>query len=93
MAAVLVGGIILIWLALSGGRAVLNGAGIQLHRPAAMAAPLLLAALESAFFLLTLPTTPLLDESLRWPAAGALTVLAWAINGAMAGRLYLKHSR
>ncbi len=92
MAAVLVGGIIMIWLALSGGRALLTAGGIQLHWPADLAAPLLLAVLETVLFLLTLPNTPLLAEALRWPAAGALVALAWLINGAVAGRLWrLRH--
>lgn len=90
MAAVLVGGIILIWLALNGGRALLNAGGIQLHWPADLVAPLLLAALETTLFLLALPDTPLLDDALRWPAAGILVALAWLINGAVAGRLWLR---
>lgn len=93
MAAVLAGGIIVIWLALSGGRALLNAAGIQLHWPADLAAPLLLAALESVLFLLTVPATPLLEQALRWPAAGALVTLAWLINGAVAGRLWAARRR
>jgi len=89
VAAVLAGGIIVIWLALSGGRALLNAGGIQLHWPAVLAAPLLLAALETPLFLLTVPDAALLDEARRWPVAGALVALAWLINGAVAGRLWL----
>ncbi len=93
MAAVLAGGIIVIWLALSGGRALLNAGGIQLHWPADLVAPLLLAALETLLFLLTVPDAPLLEEARRWPVAGTLVALAWLINGAVAGRLWLRHRR
>ncbi len=93
MAAVLAGGIIVIWLALSGGRALLNAAGIQLHWPADLLAPLLLAAFETLLFLLTVPDALLLEETRRWPIAGTLVALAWLINGAVAGRLWLRHRR
>ena len=93
MAAVLVGGIIIIWLALSGGRALLSAGGIQLHWPADLVAPLLLAVLETLLFLLTVPDAPLLEEARRWPVAGALVALAWVINGAVAGRLWVARRR
>jgi len=93
VAAVLAGGIIVIWLALSGGRALLNAGGIQLHWPADLVAPLLLASLETLVFLLAVPNTTLLDEPQRWPAAGTLVALAWLINGAVAGRLWMSRRR
>ena len=88
MAAVLAGGIIVIWLALSGGRALLGVLGVTLHRRAALAAPLALAAVESALFLLAVPAGELLPEAQRWPAAWALVALAWLINGAVTFRLW-----
>lgn len=91
MAAVLVGGIILIWLALSGGRTLLASTGVQLHWPLDLAMPLLLAGLESVLFLVTVPGTALLDASLGWPVAIALVVLAWLINGTVSARLWLRH--
>lgn len=91
MAAVLAGGIMVIWLALSGGRALLNAGGIQLHWPADLVAPLLLAILQTLLFLLTVPDTALLVEAHRWPVAGVLVALAWLINGAVAGRVWRRH--
>ena len=90
VAAVLVGGIIVIWLALSGGRALLNSAGIELHRPALLAAPIVLAAFETLLFGLTVPAAPLLEESQRGLATGLLIALAWVINGAVPVRLWLR---
>ncbi len=89
VAAVLVGGIIVIWLALSGGRALLNGAGIQLHQPALLAAPILLALLETLLFLPAALTSSLLDDSQRGLAGGLLVALVWGINGAVSVRRWL----
>lgn len=93
MAAVLAGGIIVIWLALSGGRALLAALGLGLHRNAALAAPPGLALAESMLFLLAVPAGELLPEPQRWPAAWALVALAWLINGAVSLRLWLLHYR
>ncbi|MAO58146.1 MAG: hypothetical protein CL543_00245 [Alcanivorax sp.] len=93
MAAVLAGGIIVIWLALSGGRALLGALGVTLHRRAALAAPPGLALAESALFLLAVPAGELLPEPQRWPAAWALVALAWLINGAVSARLWRLHHR
>ncbi|MCC4310078.1 hypothetical protein LL252_16000 [Alcanivorax marinus] len=87
MAAVLAGGVIMIWLALSGARALLAAGSVTLHRNAAVIAPLLLAALETPLFLLAVPAGDLLPEAQRWPVAWALVALAWLVNGAVAARL------
>ena len=81
MAAVLAGGLLMIWLALSGGRNLLATLNVTLHRPAIWIAPLLLAALETMVFLLAIPASELLPEAQRWPAAWTLVAVAWAING------------
>lgn len=88
MAAVLAGGIIVIWLALSGGRALLAALGVTLHRTAALMAPLVLALAETALFLLTVAPSELLPEPQRWPLAWTLVALAWLINGAVTLRLW-----
>ncbi|GAA5110429.1 hypothetical protein [Alloalcanivorax gelatiniphagus] len=88
MAAVLAGGLIMIWLALSGARALLAALSVTLHRPARLAAPLLLAALETLLFLLAVPAGTLLPEPQRWPLAWTLVALAWLINGAVSLRLW-----
>ena len=58
--AVIIGGLIVIWLGLGMGAAVLRWLGIELHYPARLAAPLLLALLETLLFLLFVPGTDLL---------------------------------
>lgn len=83
MAAVLIGGVIVIWLALSGGRALLAWLGVELLSPADLLAPLFLALIETALFLLSVPAGDLLPQAQRWPLAITLTVLAWLINGAV----------
>ncbi|WP_133491372.1 hypothetical protein [Alcanivorax sp. 24] len=84
MMAVLAGGLIIIWLALSAGRTMLHYLHVELHRPAAIAAPLLLAVLESVLFLCQLPGTSLLPESEATLALPLLLALAWGINGLVA---------
>ena len=88
MAAVLIGGVIVIWLALSGGRALLSWLGVELLPPADLLAPLFLALIETVAFLLAVPAGDVLPEAQRWPLAIALTVLAWLINGAVVGWIY-----
>ena len=63
--AVIIGGLIVIWLGLGMGAAVLRWLGIELHYPARLAAPLLLALLETLLFLLFVPGTDLLADQRR----------------------------
>lgn len=84
MMAVLTGGLIIIWLALSAGRTLLRYLQVELHRSAAIAAPLLLAVLESALFLCQVRGTPLLLESEVPLALSLLLALTWGINGLVA---------
>ncbi|MCU5781400.1 hypothetical protein MA04_00700 [Alcanivorax balearicus MACL04] len=84
MMAVLTGGLIIIWLALSAGRTLLDYLHVELHRPAAIAAPLLLAVLESVLFLCQVPRTSLLPESGATLALSLLLALTWGINGTVA---------
>lgn len=84
MAAVIIGGVIVIWLGLSGGRALLAWREVELHPPVDVLAPLFLALIETLLFALAVPAGDLLPENRRWPAAIALMVLAWLINGAVA---------
>lgn len=88
MVAVMAGGVIVIWLGLSGGRALLHWLGVQLHRPAKLIAPLLLALLESLLFLACIPTAELLPEPRRLPVTLALIALAWLLNGAASALIY-----
>lgn len=85
MAAVLAGGLIVIWLGLSGSRAVLVQLGVRLHWPARAIAPLIPALIETPLFLLTIPTGNLLPESQRWPVAVTLTLASWLISAVVAG--------
>ena len=50
-----------------------------------LAAPLLLAVLETVLFLVFVPGTDLLPETSGWPMAGGLVAAAWLINGAVSG--------
>ncbi|AFT71644.1 hypothetical protein B5T_03377 [Alloalcanivorax dieselolei B5] len=86
MMAVLTGGLIIIWLALSAGRTLLNYLQVELHRPAAIAAPLLLAVLESVLFLCQVRGTSLLPESEVPLALSLLLALTWGINGLVAAK-------
>jgi len=83
--AVIIGGLIVIWLGLGMGGAVLRWLGIELHYPARLAAPLLLAVLETVLFLVFVPGTDLLPETWGWPMASGLVAAAWLINGAVSG--------
>lgn len=91
MAAVIVGGVIVIWLGLSGGRAVLQWLAIQLHGPAALIAPLVLALVETLLFLASVPSGDLFPEPQRLPATVALIALAWLINGVASGVVLRRH--
>lgn len=93
MAAVVIGGVIVIWLALSGGRALLSWLDMELHPPVDLLAPLWLALLETVLFLLAVPAGDLLPEGRRWPMAIVLTVLAWLINGAVSGWIFRRRRR
>jgi hypothetical protein len=68
--AVVIGGIIIIWLGLTMGAAGLRWLGVELHYPAR---------------LVFVPGTELLPQSWGWPMAGGLVAAAWLINGAVAG--------
>ena len=83
--AVIIGGLIVIWLGLSMSAAMLRWLGVELHYLARLMAPLLLAAVETVLFLLAIPGTNLLAESWHWPLAGGLTAAAWLINGGVSG--------
>ena len=83
--AVVIGGIIIIWLGLTMGAAGLRWLGVELHYPARLVAPVLLAVLQTLLFLLFVPGTALLPQSWGWPMAGGLVAAAWLINGAVAG--------
>ena len=83
--AVIIGGLIVIWLGLGMGGAALRWLGIELHYPARLAAPMLLAVLETVLFLVFVPGTELLPETWGWPMAGGLVAAAWLINGAVSG--------
>lgn len=85
MAAVLAGGLIVIWLGLSGSRAILLQLGVRLHWPARMIAPLVPALIETPLFLLAIPAGNLLPESQRWPVAVTLTLVSWLISAIVAG--------
>lgn len=85
MAAVLVGGLIVIWLGLSGSRAVLVQLGVRLHGPARVVAPLVPALIETPLFLLTIPAGDVLPEHQRWPVAVVLTLASWLISAIIAG--------
>ena len=50
--AVVIGGVIIIWLGLTMGAAGLRWLGVELHYPARLATPVLLAVLETVLFLL-----------------------------------------
>ena len=67
-----------------------DGLEAPLHRPALLAAPIVLAAFETLLFGLTVPAAPLLEESQRGLATGLLIALAWVINGAVPVRLWLR---
>ncbi|MDX1803875.1 MAG: hypothetical protein R3292_07315 [Alcanivorax sp.] len=88
---VVVGGLIIIWLGLTMGAALLRALGVQLHLPAQLAAPLLLALLETLLFLLFIPRTSLVPESWGWPLAGGLTGAAWLINATISGHYWYRH--
>ena len=69
--AVIIGGLIVIWLGLGMGGAALRWLGIELHYPARLAAPMLLAVLETVLFLVFVPV-PSCCRKLGagpWPAA------------------------
>lgn len=83
--AVVIGGVIIIWLGLSMGAAGLRWLSMELHYPTRLVAPVLLAVLETLLFLLFVPGTELLPQSWGWPMAGGLIAAAWLINGAVAG--------
>ncbi|WP_287962907.1 hypothetical protein [Alcanivorax sp.] len=83
--AVGIGGVIIIWLGLTMGAAMLRWLGVALHYPARLAAPLLLAVLETVLFLWFVPGTELLPQSSGWPMAGGLAAAAWLINGVVSG--------
>lgn len=90
--AVIIGGLIVIWLGLSMSAAMLRWLGIELHYLARLIAPLLLAVVETVLFLLVIPGTDLLTENWHWPLAGGLTAAAWLINGGVSG-LYWYQNR
>lgn len=92
MVAVIVGGVIVIWLGLSGGRALLHWLAVELHRPADLIAPLLLALLESLLFLACVPAGDLLPEPRRLPVTLALIALAWLLNGAASALIYRRQA-
>ncbi|EKF74216.1 hypothetical protein A11A3_09460 [Alcanivorax hongdengensis A-11-3] len=81
MSAVIIGALIVIWLGLAMGAALLRWLGVQLHYPARLVAPLLLALVETVLFLLFVPQSELLPEGYRWPVAGVLVAMAWLVNG------------
>ena len=83
--AVMIGGLIVIWLSLTMGRALLRWLDIELHYPFRLVGPVLLALLETLLFLLLVPGTELLPANWGWPMAGGLTAAAWLINGTVAG--------
>lgn len=83
--AVIIGGLIVIWLGLSVSAAMLRWLGVELHYLARLIAPLLLAVLESFLFFLAIPGTALLPDNWHWPLAGGLIAAAWLINGCEAG--------
>ncbi|MED5388397.1 MAG: hypothetical protein VX793_06070 [Pseudomonadota bacterium] len=89
--AVIIGGLIVIWLGLTMAAAGLRWLGVELHYPARLAGPLVLAVLESVLFLLFIPGTTLLPEGWHWPMAGGLTAAAWMINGAVSGLDWYRH--
>ena len=79
--AVIIGGLIIIWLGLTMAAAWLRWLGIELHYLARILAPLLLAVLETVLFVLAIPGTDLLPASWHWPMAGGLIAAAWVMNG------------
>lgn len=83
--AVIVGGFIVIWLSLTMSAALLRWLGIELHFPARISAPLLLAVLETVVFLLAIPGTALLAQGWHWPVTGGLVAAAWLVNGGVSG--------
>lgn len=83
--AVIIGGLIIIWLGLAMAAALLRWLGIELHYRARILAPVLLAVLQTLLFLLAIPDTNLLPASWHWPMAGGLTAAAWLINGGVSG--------
>lgn len=85
MAAVIIGGLIVIWLGLTMAAALLRWLGVELHFWARVTAPLLLAVLETLLFALFIPGTELLEASLHWPLAGCLIAVAWLVNAAVGG--------
>lgn len=84
--AVLAGGVIVIWLGLSGGRAVLTSLGVRLHSPASRVAPLIPALIETPLFLCLIPGSALLPQHQGWPVAIALTLIAWLVGITLAVR-------
>ncbi|WP_290522705.1 hypothetical protein [Alcanivorax sp.] len=89
--AMIIGGLMVIGLGLSMGAALLRWLGIELHYPARIAAPLLLAALETLLFLLAIPGSALVAESWHWPLTGGLIAAAWLINGGVGGLYWYQH--
>ncbi|MCG8439582.1 MAG: hypothetical protein MI751_15975 [Pseudomonadales bacterium] len=85
MMAVIIGGLIVIWLGLTMAAAMLRWLGIELHYLARIIAPLLLAAMETAMFLLAIPGTERLPLAWHWPMTGGLIAAAWLVNGAVSG--------
>ena len=83
--AVIIGGLIVIWLGLTVGAALLRWLDIELHYLARIIAPVLLAILETILFLLAIPGTDLLPEAWHWPMAGGLVATAWLVNGGVSG--------
>lgn len=83
--AVIIGGLIIIWLGLTMAAGLLRWLGIELHYRARILAPLLLAVLETILFLLAIPGSDLLPASWHWPMAGGLVAAAWLINGGVSG--------
>lgn len=89
--AIIIGGLIVIWLGLTMAAAMLRWLGIELHYPARIIAPLLLAMVETLVFLFVIPGTERLPESWHWPMAGGLVAAAWLINGGVAGVYWHQH--
>lgn len=89
--AVIIGGLIVVWLGLSMSVALLRWLGIELHYLARIIAPLLLAVLETVLFVLVIPGSDLLAEGWHWPLTGGLIAAAWLINGGVGAGYWYQH--
>lgn len=86
--AVIIGGLIVIWLGLTMAAALLRWLDIELHYRAHIIAPLFLAVVETVVFLLAIPGTSRLPSSWHWPMAGGLVAAAWLVNGLVSTRYW-----